>query len=123
MIGKIYLSKVEYYSLAQQATMIKVRPVLVIGQADTLDYIVLPISRVKQSKHINKDYDIRMDPPNYPLLGLKSKCYIRTHKQFYIHAQSLLKQTGNLKDDYPDCYIDVLTKVETFQNTILDKAI
>jgi len=125
MIGKIYRSRFPFYSKAQHRLAFKSRPVLIIGAADFNDYNVLPISRVTLRQYLNPDYDIPLDPVTYPLLGLKAgvTSYIRVHKQSVIHAKDILSPYGDLKGNYPDMYLHILTKLEQYIRTLLDMAL
>ena len=61
MIGKIHKAMVKYYNAKERKMAFKYRPVLIIGKADSSDYIVLPISSISITRNINKHFDIRID--------------------------------------------------------------
>jgi len=52
MIGKAYWATFKYYNSQSHKMAFKKRPVLIIGQADRNDYVVLPISRVTRKEHL-----------------------------------------------------------------------
>lgn len=60
MIGKAYWATFQYYDSAQGKMAFKKRPVLIIGQADERDYVVLPVSRVTKKEHLDLHYDFEM---------------------------------------------------------------
>lgn len=92
----------------------KKRPVLIIGQSDSLEYVVLPISRITIKKNIDSYYDVRITPEDMPLIGLTDVSYIRTHKQSVVHLKNLSKEVIDFRCEYEDIYIDVISKVEEF---------
>ena len=59
MIGKAYWAIFKYYDSSAHMMAFKKRPVLIIGQADESDYVVLPISRVTRREHIDQKYDFK----------------------------------------------------------------
>ena len=122
MIGYVYVSSFPYYDIQTRHMLFKNRPVLVIGQADNKDYVVLPISRVTNRAHLDAHYDVEVKPGDVPLMSLHSTSYIRTHKQTALYAASLVRPIVDLRAEYPDVYIDVLAKVEEFQKNMLDNA-
>ncbi|MCM1155178.1 MAG: hypothetical protein NC314_07375 [Roseburia sp.] len=101
----------------------KKRPILIIGQADERDYIVLPISRVTRREHLDPHYDFEMQILEYPVLVLKETSYIRTHKQTVVNEGELADCIADFKKEYPEAYISVLALVEEFQKDLIDKAI
>lgn len=123
MIGKIYSSVIPFYDSVKRANSYKKRPVLIIGGPRNNDFTVLPISTVTNKANLDADYDIEVDPQKYPLLNLNKICYVRTHKQTTVHRASLTTQIGNMRDDYEDLYLDVLGKLEEFNNKTLDAAL
>lgn len=123
MIGKIYVSVIPYYDNVSHSNSYKKRPVLIIGGPRNNDYTVLPISRVSNRANLDADYDIEIDPANYPLLNLNAVSYVRTHKQTTVHRASLTTQIADLKNDYEDLYLDVLEKLETFNKQIVNHAL
>jgi uncharacterized protein YifN (PemK superfamily) len=101
----------------------KKRPVLVVGQADSSDYVVLPISRVTNQSNLDSDYDLEMNPPDFKKMNLTQKSYIRTHKQTVLHAASLTKVIVDFRSEYPDTYLDVISRMEDFQKQLINNAI
>ena len=75
MIGKAYWAIFKYYDNTAHKMAFKKRPVLIIGQADESDYVVLPISRVTRREHIDQKYDFEIQVSNYPKLSLKTTSY------------------------------------------------
>ena len=123
MIGKIYISVVDYYDIKTSCTKRKQRPVLIISGPHNNDYTVLPISTISKSENIDPLYDIEVIPDQYPLLGLKRRSFLRTHKQTPIHKASLVREIGDIKANYPDLYMDVLAKWEQFHLEICDSVL
>lgn len=123
MIGKAYVSVTPFYDSRKKKKDFKKRPVLVVGQADVNDYIVLPISKISISANINSYYDVPMEIADYPLMKLQYKSYIRTHKQTVIHGAELVHEITDFRNSYPDTYLDVMIKVEEFQKQLVEKAI
>ena len=71
MIGKIYWATFKYYDIRLHKMAFKKRPVLIIGQADVNDYVILPISRVTRKEYLDQHYDFEMQVVDYPMLCLK----------------------------------------------------
>ena len=105
MVGKVYLSVVEYYDSKTKTTRKKGRPVLVVAG------------------HLDSDYDIPIETNIRAGLALSEECFIRTHKQTTVHMGALIKQKGDMKNDYPDLYLTALQKMEEFQRHIMDDAL
>lgn len=118
MVGKVYLSVVEYYDSKTKTTRKKGRPVLVVAGPRNNDYTVLPISTIKRREHLDSDYDIPIETNIRAGLALSEECFIRTHKQTTVHMGALIKQKGDMKNDYPDLYLTALQKMEEFQRHI-----
>jgi uncharacterized protein YifN (PemK superfamily) len=97
--------------------------VLILAGPRNNDYTVLPVSSISITKNIDPEYDIKLDPAVYPLLGLKKVCYIRTHKQTTVHMSSLTSCMGNLKTNYESLYIEIMEKLEKFNQEVVDSAI
>ncbi len=123
MIGKAYVSIFKYYNGQTNRMDFKKRPVLIIGQSDMTDYVILPISRVTNSANIDSDYDIPIEPSDVPLMKLRAKSYIRTHKQSVVHSGELITQIVDFKLEYPEIYLDVLAKMGDFQKKLMDNAL
>lgn len=100
----------------------KKRPVLIIGQADESDYVVLPISRVTRREHIDQKYDFEIQVSNYPKLSLKTTSYIRTHKQSVVNVGELADENADFRNEYSNAYIEVIALVEEFQKQLIEKA-
>ena len=122
MIGKAYVSTFQYYNNRSHKMEFKSRPVLIVGQADSMDYVVLPISRVTNSDNLDSDYDLEITQQNVPLMNLKQTSYIRTHKQSVVHAGELTREIVDFRGEYPDIYGDALAKMEEFQKKIISNA-
>lgn len=122
MIGKIYRSLLPFYNRSAQRMSYKGRPVLIIGEADSGDYNVLPLSRVTRQEHLSREYDVRVDPALYPRLNLTAISYIRAHKQTVIHRGSVDILYGDLKGCYPDLYRTILLALENYNRRLLENA-
>ena len=120
MVGKVYLSVVEYYDSKTKTTRKKGRPVLVVAGPRNNDYTVLPISTIKRREHLDSDYDIPIETNIRAGLALSEECFIRTHKQTTVHMGALIKQKGDMKNDYPDLYLTTLQKMEKFEREIME---
>ena len=79
MIGKVCLFIAPFYDTTTNQNAFKTRPSLVIGEADSGDYNILPISRVTNRKYLDSDYDILVNPSIYPKLNLDVISYVRVH--------------------------------------------
>ncbi len=123
MIGKAYVSTFPFYNKNSHRMEFKNRPVLIVGQADPRDYVILPISRVTNSVNIDTEYDYQITQQDVPLMNLRQTSYIRTHKQSIIHAGELTKEIVDFKVEYPDIYINVIAKMEQFQKSIIKNAL
>ena len=123
MIGKAYVSTFPFYNNSTHRMEFKNRPVLIVGEADVTDYVILPISRVTNSANIDSEYDYCINPQDVPLMNLTQVSYIRTHKQCVVHSGELTKEIVDFKKEYPDIYIDVIAKMEEFQKKIIDRAL
>lgn len=123
MTGWICTSVTPYYDVKAKKQALKSRPVLVIGQADSEDYAVLPISRVTNKAYLSDVYDIEIDPANFPHSGLTQVSYVRTHKQIYVNRHAITAKICNLKATYPDLYLEIAAKLEQYGRTLLDNMI
>ena len=123
MIGKAYWAIFKYYDSSAHMMAFKKRPVLIIGQADESDYVVLPISRVTRREHIDQKYDFKMPAADYPKLSLKATSYIRTHKQSVANIGELADPIEEIKNEYPDAYVEVIALVEEFQKKLVEDAL
>lgn len=123
MTGKAYVSTFQYYDIRSKKMSFKSRPVLVIGQADTSDYVVLPISRVTNKANLDDYYDVPIDPTDAPKMNLKQLSYVRTYKQTVVNAASLTKEIIDFRTEYEEIYLKILSKVEEFQSDLIKNAI
>lgn len=123
MIGKICISTFPYYDIHQNKRLFKQRPVLVIGGPRNRDYTVLPISTISRPENIDAEYDIRIDPQEYPELKLDKISYVRVHKQTTVHEGDVRKEISNMRGEYEQLYLDIMSKLEEFNKTIIDNAL
>lgn len=123
MIGKIYSTVFPYYDSKIQKNSFKKRPVLIIGGPRNNDYTVLPISTVTKKANLDSEYDLEINPANYPLLHLDKLSYVRVHKQTTVHKVSLTSLIGDMKTEYADLYLSVLEKLEEFNKRTIDNAL
>ena len=123
-VGSVRYSYCPFYDIHKKKTGFKQRPVLIIGNADADDYVVLPISKVSDKRRVDARYDIPVTLADYPLLGLTYDSYIRTHKQIVINRREFdTSELSNCKSTYPDLFLYALTLVEEFQSKLLGQAI
>lgn len=122
MIGEAYWAIFKYYDSSLHRMAFKKRPVLIIGEADEKDYVVLPISRVTRRDHLDSYFDFEMLVSDYPALALKDTSYIRTHKQSIANIGELNSRIADFRKEYPDAYIEVMLRVEKFQKGLIDNA-
>ena len=124
MIGTVCISAFKYYDSAKQKMLFKGRPVLVIGRADSSDYVVLPISRVTKRENLDAHYDYEMKPETYArsALQLSAVSYVRTHKQAVLNEGEITKQIFNLKQEFPEEYAEIIDLVEEFQRNLINNA-
>ena len=123
MIGEIRTALTPYFDTKTNKKQFKGRPILVIAQADTQDYVALPVSSITRRYNIDPIYDIEVIPSVYPMLNLDNVSYIRTHKQTIVHMGEIGKKIGDLRNDYPDLFLEVLSKREQFSNEITRQAL
>lgn len=122
MIGKVYLSQVDFYDVRIKAMGRKARPVLIVGGPYENDYIVLPISTISRRENLNPHYDLPISPQERMTLNLTRECFIRTHKQMTVHRAALIKELGDMKQFIPELYLKTIAKMEEFQKQIVDRA-
>lgn len=120
MIGWYCIAIFPYYDTRVGKMRFKKRPICIIGKADSLDYITLPISKVSHRENIDGEYDIEIMSKDYPLMNLKFDSYIRTHKQTVTHQAEIIKQVTNLKEEYSELWLEILSKVEDFQRQVIN---
>ncbi|ACZ01739.1 type II toxin-antitoxin system PemK/MazF family toxin [Streptobacillus moniliformis] len=119
MIGKIFIALFPYFDIGSRRKGLKERPVLVIGETNDNDCIILPVSTITKKQYFNPEYDIEIDPEKYPKLNLNKLSYIRVHKQAIIYKKALHKEIGDLKVEYGLKYIEVMKKLEGFNKSLL----
>lgn len=123
MIGKIMNSVFPYYDGKVRKNKYKKRPVLVIAGPRNKDYTVLPVSTVTKKQYLDKEYDIEIDPTKYPKTKLDRLSYVRVHKQTIVNQSSIVSQISNLKEDYPDVYSKILTKLREYNELVMEQAL
>ena len=96
---------------------------MIIGGPRNNDYTVLPISTVTKKANLDSEYDLEINPANYPLLHLDKLSYVRVHKQTTVHKVSLTSLIGDMKTEYVDLYLNVLEKLEEFNKGTIDRAL
>lgn len=101
----------------------KSRPGLIIAKADSDDFVILPVSRVTDSRRIDPEYDVRVDPGIYPGLNLNAVSYVRTHKQTVVHRAEIGDLISDMKLTYEDLYLEVITKQSQFSEEVTKQAI
>lgn len=122
MIGKAYVSTFPFYDNRTGSMSFKNRPVLIVGSADSRDYVVLPISRVTNQNNLDSYYDVPIDIADVPLMNLRQRSYIRTHKQSVIHAGELTREIIDFRAEYRDIYTEVIKRMEEFQKDLISNA-
>ena len=123
MIGKAYLSVVDYYDIKTRSTRKKARPVLVVAGPRNNDYTVLLISTVSNRVNLDAEYDLLIDQQSREILNLPQECFIRTHKRMPIHVSQLIKEKGDMEGSLPDLYLAALEKMEQYQKLISQQAL
>lgn len=121
MIGKAYKSMVPYYDRISRSQKFKSRPCLIIGRADSGDYVILPISKISDKSKVDAVYDIPLDKSVYTFLNCDS--YLRTHKQTVVNIASLKDQLSDFRAEYEETYVEALRKVENFQKQLIRNAL
>ncbi len=58
MIGKAYISTFKYFDNRTHRMAFKNRPVLIVGQADSSDYIILPVSRITNQGNVDSQKNL-----------------------------------------------------------------
>lgn len=123
MIGKIYASVFPYYDTTRGKKSFKKRPVFILSGPRNNDYTVLPVSSISNKANFDYDYDIEIDPHEYPLLNLSKISYIRTHKQTTVHRGELIEELGDVKTDYEDLYLMILEKLDAYNKEVMASAL
>lgn len=122
MIGEIRKILTPYYDNKTNHKGIKSRPGLIIAQSDGKEFVVLPVSKVTSQQWIDPEYDIKVDPTEYPMLSLNCVSYIRTHKQTAIHIAEIGDKISDMKSECEDLYLEALTKLAKFNEEIISQA-
>ena len=122
-VGMLCWSIFPYYDRKAQKKAFKKRPVLIIADQTNNDYTVLPVSTIKIKNNVDPEYDMGVDPTKYPKLGLKQFSYIRTHKQTPVHKAEITSVIGDMKSDYEDLWLEIITKMEVWNRKIVDNAL
>lgn len=120
--GFICYSTFPYFDISTRKNQFKKRPVLVLAKADSGDYNVLPISTITATQHIDADYDIKVDPLNYPKLKLSKVSYVRVHKQSTAYESSL-SFVSDMKKEYPDLFLKILEILEEYNKKIMNECL
>ena len=123
MIGEIRKILTPYYDNKTNRKGIKSRPGLIIAQSDSKEYVVLPVSKVSSQQWIDPEYDIKVDPAEYPMLSLNCVSYIRTHKQTVIHLAEIGDKISDMKSQCEDLYLEALAKLAQFNEEIMSQAL
>mgnify|MGYP003598940228 FL=1 len=119
MIGMFCVATFPYYDTSTGRNKFKKRPMIILGQADSSDYVTLPVSKVSIKENIDDEYDLEIVCDEYPLLNLNCTSYIRTHKQTITNRNGI-RTIISVKDTYPELWLSILQKIENFQKKIID---
>ncbi len=57
------------------------------------------------------------------MMNLTQTSYIRTHKQSIVNVGELIKEIVDFRNEYADIYVDVIGKMEEFQESVVDNAL
>ncbi len=101
MIGMFCVATFPYYDTSTGRNKFKKRPMIILGQADSSDYVTLPVSKVSIKENIDDEYDLEIVCDEYPLLNLNCTSYIRTHKQTITNKNGI-RTIISVKDTYPE---------------------
>lgn len=123
MIGMLYTAAMQFYDNKNNRMAYKGRPVMIIGQADESDYIILPVSRVTQRQHLSAKYDFKIDPAVYTFSGLSCISYVRTHKQMIINKGQLSRAISDFRREYPKEYKSIINLVDEFQKEMIEASL
>lgn len=123
MIGKICKAFTPFYDQKTHKMSYKARPALVLAQADMEDYVILPVSSISIKTNIDPVYDVEIDPRLYPKLNLQKVSYVRTHKQTVVHRANLGGEIGDLKAEYEDLFLEILSKLDEFNKSIMNQVL
>lgn len=122
MIGKIYNVLLPFFNIRTGQMDFKARPALILSDARNNDYTILPLSTISKKENVDSEYDIKLNPSICASLGLWKECYIRTHKQTVAHRSEIGRYIGNLKQDYPNIFKDVMLHLKQFNKMLSDNA-
>lgn len=122
-IGEIRKTITPYYDAKQKKQSFKSRPALIVGIADSSDYVVLPVSRITNQANRDIDFDIELNPSIYPMLHLNAVSFVRTHKQTVIHAAEISDLISDLRSSYEDLYLTIIERRDTFNRILTDRAL
>lgn len=123
LTGQIWVSVTPFYDVVKKCNSFKKRPVLIIGKADSGDYNVLPVSRVTNKQYLDPDYDIPLIKAAYPLLNLSCDSFVRVHKQTTVNKNSITSQISDLKNDYPELFEQVMSKLKEYNDKLYTNAV
>lgn len=123
MIGKIYFSITPFYDIAAGKQKFKSRPVLIIGGPRNNDYTVLPVSTITNKVNLDATYDYKIDPAQYPNSNLTKISYVRVHKQTTVHQAQIINCVCDLRKEYEDVYLDILTLLEQYNKELSTNAL
>ena len=128
-IGKICKTLTRFKNPRTGKTGFKSRPCLVIGvekkdsNISSVDYTVLPISKISKRENINDHYDHEVEKISYPDLNLtENTSYIRTHKQTVINGRDMITDSfiSDVKSEYPDLFSDVMSKFNNWNTKLYE---
>lgn len=122
LIGEIRVSTIPFYDIKTKRNSFKNRPVLIIGEADSGDYTVLPVSRVTKKQYLDANYDIPIKLAEYPLLSLKSDSFVRVHKQTMVNSVSITAEISDMKSCYPILFQSIMDKLKEFNDKLYQNA-
>lgn len=114
MIGEIRWILTPFYDIAQSRNSFKKRPALIFAQSDSGDYNILPLSRVTRKENIHPVFDKKIDPAVYPKTNLTAVSYVRTHKQTVANIAEISGLVCDLRKEYPDLYLEILSLLESY---------
>ena len=123
MIGELVLANTSYFNKGHGSTLFKLRPLLIIGQADPSEFTALPCSTIPNKTFVDKIYDIELCPKSFPLTRLKHTCYVRVHKSMIINRHSINSCLSNIKVSYPDLFLKILILFDEYNNKLVLNAL
>lgn len=122
-VGSIVKTQFPYFDSKSHSTKFKARPFLIVS-AETeefpCDFTAFPISKVSASKHLNEDFDIKIEKEKYPKLNLdEDVSYIRIHKIQTINSSNVaVKSISSLIGEYPELYVELREKFKDFSENL-----